>query len=126
MNLNKVLLIGNITNTPELKYTPRGVAVLEFGFALNRHYKQGDEWKTEKCFLDISLWGKRAETCSEMLRKGSLLLVHGRLRFTRWTTQHNEKRSKLDVVAEDIQVISGKAEAEKVASAIKSGDTPPF
>ncbi len=121
-----MLLIGNITNTPELKYTPYGVAVLEFGFALNRHYKQANEWKTEKCFLDITLWGKRAEVGKGSLKKGLLLFVHGRLRFSRWTTQNNEKRSKLDVIAEDFQILSNKAEAEQALSSVKRGDIPPF
>ncbi|MBF0273912.1 MAG: single-stranded DNA-binding protein [Nitrospinae bacterium] len=102
MNLNKVMLIGNLTRDPELKYTPSGTAVATFGIAVNRKYKQGDEWKEEVCFVDITVWSRAAENCAEYLKKGSAAFIEGRLRFSSWESD-GKKRSKLEVVADSVQ-----------------------
>jgi len=104
-NLNKVFLLGNLTRDPELRFTANGSAVAGFGFAANRRYKQNDEWKEEVCFIDITVWGKLAELCSEYLNKGSSAYVEGRLNFRSWETEQGQKRSKYEVVANNVQFL---------------------
>lgn len=104
--VNKVFLLGNLTRDPELRYTANGFAVAGFGIAVNRKYKQDNEWKEEACFIDITVWGKQAESCSEYLHKGSSAFIEGRLNFRSWETEQGQKRSKLEVVATNIQFLS--------------------
>ena len=104
--VNKVFLLGNLTRDPELRYTANGAAVAGFGIAVNRKYKQDNEWKEEVCFIDITVWGKQAESCSEYLHKGSSAFVEGRLNFRSWETEQGQKRSKLEVVATNVQFLS--------------------
>ena len=101
-SFNKVMLIGNLTRDPELTHTASGAAVASFGLAVNRKYKQGDEWKEDVCFVDITTWGNLAENCSKYLSKGRLVFVEGRLNFGSWE-KDGEKRNKLDVVASLVQ-----------------------
>jgi single-strand DNA-binding protein len=103
-SFNKVLLMGNLTRDPELRYTPSGAAVASFGLAVNRKYKQGEEWKEEVCFVDITVWGKQAENCAEYLHKGSGVFIEGRLHFHSWESD-GQKRNKLDVVANVVQFL---------------------
>lgn len=108
-NLNKVLLIGNLTRNPELKYTPSGSAVCDFGIATNRTYTSNNEKKEEVCFVDISVWGKQAESCSQYLQKGSPVFIEGRLKLDQWLDKDTQKqRSRLTVVAERVQFLSSK------------------
>lgn len=104
-SLNKVILIGNLTRDPELRYTPSGTAMAKLGLATNRKYKQGDEWKEEVTFVDITVWGRQAETSSEYLSKGRPVLIEGRLQYSQWETDDGQKRSKLEVVAERVQFL---------------------
>jgi single-strand DNA-binding protein len=106
-NLNKVLLIGNLTRDPELRYTPSGTAVGEMGLAINRRYKDrnSDEWREEVCYVDITVWGRRGEVCCEYLSKGRPVFVEGRLQLDSWETQEGQKRSKLRVVADNVQFL---------------------
>ncbi len=101
-NLNKVMLIGNLTRDPDLKYTPNGTAVTEFGIAVNRNYKQGEEWKKDVCYIDITVWGRQAVNCGEYLSKGSQVFLEGRLRYNSWEDKEGKKRNKLDVVADNV------------------------
>ena len=101
-SVNKVVLIGNLTRDPELTHTASGAAVASFGLAVNRKYKQGDEWKEDVCFVDITTWGNQAENSSKYLSKGSPVFVEGRLNFGSWE-KDGEKRNKLDVVASLVQ-----------------------
>lgn len=106
-NLNKVFLIGNLTRDPELRYTPSGAPLAKFGLATNRKFKSGDEWKEEVCFVDITVWGKQAENCSEYLSKGRSVCIEGRLSFSSWETDDGQKRSKLEVVGERVIFLGG-------------------
>ncbi len=106
-SLNKVILIGNLTRDPELRYLPSGAAICKFGLAINRKFKQGDEWKEEVCFVDITVWGKQGESCSEYLSKGRSVCVEGRLTFSTWDSDDGKKRSKLDVTAEKVVFLGG-------------------
>jgi single-strand DNA-binding protein len=106
--LNKVFLAGNLTKDPELRYIQTGTAFAELRLAVNRKYKAGNgEWKEEVTYVTVETWGKDAEACGERLRKGSPVLVEGRLRLNEWTSQDGEKRSMLQVVSERIQFLSG-------------------
>lgn len=107
-SLNKVILIGNLTRDPELRYTPSGVAVAKFGLAMNDRYKSGDEWKERPVFVDITVWGKQAENCSEYLNKGRSVCVDGRLSYSTWETDEGQKRSKVEVVAERVVFLGGR------------------
>lgn len=103
-SLNKVFLMGNLTRDPELRYTPSGMAVCKLGLAVGRRYrdKNSNEMKEETCFVDITVWGKTGENCSQYLAKGRPVLIEGRLRYSTWETE-GQKRSKLEVVAENVQ-----------------------
>jgi single-strand DNA-binding protein len=104
---NKVILLGNLTRDPEVKYLPSGTAVANFGLATNRVWndRQTGEQKSEVCFVDISAFGRSAEICGEYLQKGRPVLIEGRLRFNSWETEDGQKRSKLDVVAENVRLL---------------------
>jgi single-strand DNA-binding protein len=105
-SLNKVLLIGNLTRDPELRYTQSGSAVCELGMAINRTYMSNNEKKEDVCFVDVNVWGRQAESCSRYLKKGSPLFVEGRLNFDQWNDKETGKtRSKLRVVAERTQFL---------------------
>ena len=99
---NKVILIGHLTRNPELRYTPSGTPDATVGFATNRRFKQGDELKEEVLFIDIVTFGKQAENAAKYLAKGSKVTIDGRLQQRRWETEAGEKRSKHEVVAEQI------------------------
>lgn len=105
VSFNKVILIGNLTKDPEIRYTPSGTAVANFGLAVNRRYKQGDEVKEEVCFIDIVVFGKQAENSGQYLSKGQGVIVDGRLQQRRWETDDGQKRSKHEVVAESIRFL---------------------
>ncbi len=110
-NLNMVLLIGNLTRDPELRYIPSGTAVANFGLATNRIYTTQDgERKEEVCFVEIVVWSKTAENCANYLSKGSPVFIEGRLQFDSWETEDGQKRSKLKVVANRVQFLSGRRE----------------
>ena len=105
-SLNKVFLIGNLTRDPELRYVPSGSAVATFTIAVNRVYKtQTGEKKEQASFIRIVVWGRRAEVCGEYLSKGSPLFVEGRLQSREWEAQDGQKRSTLEVVADNIQFL---------------------
>ncbi len=110
-SLNKVLLIGNLTRDPELRYLTGGnSAVCEFGIAINRRFMQASgQEKDETCFLEIVVWGKQAETCSRFLQKGSSVFIEGRLVYDQWTEKDTQKkRSRVRVTAERVQFLSGR------------------
>ncbi len=104
-NLNKVFLIGRLTRDPELRYTQGGQAVANFGLAVNRDFPTKEGRKEDTCFVNLIVWGKRAEVCAEYMKKGGLIFVEGRLQFRKWETQEKEKRSTMEVVVEDFQFL---------------------
>ncbi len=106
-SLNRVLLMGNLTRDPELRYTPGGAAVCEFSIAINRSYtsKTGEK-KDEVTYLDIVAWARQAEICAEYLKKGRPVFVEGRLTQDRWE-QDGQKRSRIRVTADRVQFLGG-------------------
>lgn len=105
-SLNKVFLIGNLTKDPELKFVPSGQAVANLRLAVNRKYKAANgEFKDEVTYIGVEVWGKDAERAGEYLKKGSPLLVEGRLKLREWTGTDGNKRSVLEVVCERWQFL---------------------
>lgn len=106
-SLNKVLLMGNLTRPPELRYTPSGAAVADMRLAVSRNYTtQSGEKRDETAFLTVIAWGKTAENCSEYLDKGSQILVEGRIQTRDWEGKDGQKRSATEIVAERVQFLS--------------------
>jgi single-strand DNA-binding protein len=120
---NKVILVGNLTRDPELRYTPQGTTVCNFGLAVNRRYKQGDETKEEVTFINIVVFGRQADTSGQYLSKGSPVLIEGRLRENRWETEEGQKRSRHEVIAENVRFLPKKQTSD--AGYSSGGDMPP-
>lgn len=107
-NLNKVMLIGNLTRDPELKYTPGQQAVCEVGLAVNRKYRTKDgEDREETTFVDCEAWGKQAEVIKQYMSKGRPIFIEGRLKLDTWEDKEGGKRSKMRVVIENFQFLGG-------------------
>ena len=105
-SLNKVFLLGNLTRDPDLRYTPSGSAVCEFGLAVSRRFSANGADQEEVCFVDIIVWSKQAENCKQYLSKGSPALIEGRLQFDQWEDRNGGgKRSRLRVLAERVQFV---------------------
>ena len=138
-NLNKVLLIGNLTRDPQLTYLPSQTPVVEFGLAINRRWTAQDGAKREEtCFVDCRCFGRQAETLNKYVRKGNPLFVEGRLQLDTWTSQEGQRRSKHRVTVETFQFLgspnratqgpstdtghAGEAESQQFES---SQDVPP-
>ncbi|MBN2453003.1 MAG: single-stranded DNA-binding protein [Candidatus Omnitrophica bacterium] len=116
-SLNRVLLIGNLTRDPELRYIPSGSAVATFTIAVNRVYTTpAGEKKEQVSFIRIVVWGRRAEVCGEYLSKGSPVFVEGRLQSRDWQTQDGQKRNTVEVIADNVQFLrSGDRKSPAVA-----------
>ena len=129
-SFNKVLLMGNLTRDPELRYTSGGTAVASFGLAVNRKFKQGEEWKDEVCFVDITVWAKQGENCAEYLNKGSQAFIEGRLNYQTWEDkQSGQQRSKLEVVANNVQFLTKQGDKKDMgsgSSTVTEDDDVPF
>ncbi len=111
--LNKVFIIGNLTRDPELRVTPKGTAICQFGIAVNRQFKdESGATRDETTFIDVEAWGKQGELVSKYLSKGSLAMVEGRLKLDQWEDkQSGQKRSKLKVVLDNVQFLSSRGSA---------------
>lgn len=126
-NLNKVMLIGNLTRDPELRYTPKGTAVAEFGLAINRvWYNEQKQKQEETTFVDCTLWSRQAEIAQQYLTKGSPVYIEGRLSLDTWDDKATgQKRSKLKVVGEAIQLLGSKNHAAGPAPSAHGSAAPP-
>jgi single-strand DNA-binding protein len=122
LNYNKVIIAGNLTKDPELRYLPSGTAVANMRLATTRRYrgKSGD-MVDEVCFVDVQVFGRQAETSGEYLKRGSNILVEGRLRLNEWETDQG-KRSRIVVVGERIQFISPKEDAAPASDPSKESE----
>jgi len=112
-SLNKVMLMGNVTRDPEVRYTPKGSAVTDIGLAVNRSYTTNEgERREDTTFVDITFWGRQAEVLGEYIRKGRPLYVEGRLNLDSWEDkQSGQQRSRLKVIGENFQFLGGRDEA---------------
>ncbi len=104
---NRVVLLGNLTRDPELRYIPSGMAVSDIGLAVNDRVKRNDQWVEEATFVEITLWGRTAEVANEYLSKGSAVLIEGRLKLDTWE-KDGQKHSKLKVVGERMQMVGSR------------------
>ncbi|MEM6821655.1 MAG: single-stranded DNA-binding protein [Verrucomicrobiota bacterium] len=105
-SFNKVMLIGNLTRDPEVRHTPKGTPVGDFGLAMNMTYRTQDgSDKEEVCYVDVVVWGRQAETCKDYLSKGRQVFIEGRLQLDQWESPQGEKRSRLRVRAEKVQFL---------------------
>ena len=116
VSYNKVILIGNLTKDPEIRYTPSGTPVANFRLAVNHRFKQGDEFREDVCFIDIVVFGKQAENCGQYLNKGSSVIVDGRLQERRWETEERQKRSKHEIVAQTVRFFPKRTDSAKQGS----------
>jgi len=111
-NLNKVMLMGNLTRDPELRYTPNGTAVADLGLAINRKRKGKDgDWVEETTFVTVTAWGRQAEIVNEYFSKGRPIYIEGRLQLDEWTSPEGQKRSKLKVVLESFEFLSSRGDS---------------
>ena len=106
-SFNRVILVGNLTRDPELRYIPSGTAVSEIGLAVNDRVKRGEQWVDETTFVDVTMWGRTAEVANEYLSKGAPVLIEGRLKLDSWE-KDGQKRSKLRVVCEKMQMLGSR------------------
>jgi len=107
-SFNKVMLMGNLTRDPVLEFVgDNSDAVVNFGLAINRKVKHGDEWKDDVCFVDITVWGKQGENCAEYLSKGRPAFIEGYLKFSTWESE-GQKKNKLEVVANTVQFLGSR------------------
>src|SRR5450432_4914347 len=111
---NKVFLLGNLTRDPEVRYTPKGSAVADLGIAVNRQYTlDTGEKREEVTYVDVTFWGRTAEVAGEYLKKGRSVFIEGRLQMDTWDDkQTGQKRSKLKVVAEGMQLLGSRPDSE--------------
>lgn len=115
-SFNKVILLGNLTRDPQVRYTPGGTAVAEIGLAVNRSWfdKQSNSRREETTFVDVTLWGRQAEVAGEYLSKGRPVLIEGRLQLDTWDDRETgQKRSKLKVVGENMTMLSGRGDSPR-------------
>lgn len=130
LEMNKVMLIGNLTRDPEGKTTQSGMELAKFGIAVNRSWKdkQSDEWKEETTFVEIDVWGKTAVFVMKYFRKGLRVYIEGSLRFNEWEADDGSKRNKLSVTAQKVKFALPKAEnkaQQAPAPASIPGQAPP-
>ena len=125
-SFNKVILAGNLTRDPELRYTPKGTAVARIGLACNRKWKsETGEMKEEVTFVDVDAFGKSAETIGQYLKKGRPILIEGRLRYDTWEDkQTGQKRSRLRVIGENLQLLGNKEDGGTPIPSKQSTERP--
>ena len=116
VSFNKVILMGNLTKDPEIRYTPSGTAVGNFRLAVNHKYKQGEDFREEVCFIDVVVFGKQAETCGQYLNKGQSVIIDGRLQERRWETEDGQKRSKHEVVGQSVRFMPKRGDSSGAVS----------
>ena len=121
---NKVILIGNLTKDPELRYTPQGTPVCTMRLASTTKFKSGDSMKDETLFINVVVWGKQGETVAQHLSKGRSVLVEGRLQERRWETEGQQK-SRFEVVAQGVRFLGGRREEEGARESASAEDFPP-
>lgn len=120
---NTVTLVGNVTRDPEIRFTTGGRGVASFGLAVNRRYQSNGEWQEQTSFFDVVAWGTLGENAAASLGKGTRVVVYGRLEQRSWETENGEKRSKVEVIADELgpSLRWAKAEIEKISRSTEGG-----
>lgn len=124
-DINNVVIVGRLTRDAELKYTTGGTAVSKLGIAVNKRKKQGDEWKEEASFFDVTLWGKMAEGLNQYLVKGKQIAIEGELELERWE-KDGQNHSKVTITASNVQLLGGgqAGQAANVPAGFPTGGQP--
>ncbi len=121
---NKVIMVGNLTADPELRYTAQGTPVANLRIAINSKFKSGEEFKEETLFIDVTVWGKQGESCSQYLSKGRQILVEGRLQERSWESD-GQKRSKMEIVANNVKFLGRRDEGSSGGGGKSYSGAPP-
>ena len=123
MSINRVIVSGNLTRDPELRYSQGGTPILAMGVAVNDRAKnpQTGEWEDRPNFVDLTMFGTRAEKVAPYLQKGSKVAVEGKLRWSQWQAKDGSKRSKLEVVVDEIEFMSRDGEVSRTAAPVDGG-----
>ncbi len=121
---NRIILIGNLTKDPDVRYTPGGTPVTTLSIAVNSRYKQADEIKEDVLFIDAVVFGKQAESCGQYLSKGNPVLVEGRLRERRWEYE-GQKKSKFEVMANNVRFMPRREQRQPAAGSNQHDMMPP-
>ena len=123
---NKIILVGNLTRDIELRYSQAGMGIANTAIATSHKFTQNGEKKEEVCFVDITFFGRSAEVANQYLRKGSKILVEGRLKLDSWVDQNGQKRSKHSVVVETMKMLDGKGDNQSSNNANTQGNQPAY
>jgi single-strand DNA-binding protein len=110
MNINRVVLTGNLTRDPELRSTGGGLAVCKLGIAVNTRRKNGDTWEEKPNYFRVTVFGKQGENCAQYLKKGRPVAIDGRLEWSTWETE-GQKRESIDIIADSVQFLGGRDDA---------------
>ena len=113
-NINRVVLVGNLTKDPELRHTPSGTAVCKLRLAVNTRQKDGQtgEWGDKPNYFDVTVWGNQGESCAQYLAKGRPVGVDGRLDWREWEAQDGSKRQAVEIIADSVQFLGSRADGE--------------
>ena len=122
---NKIILVGNLTRDVELRYTQSGSAIASAGLATSRKFTSNGEKKEEVCFVDVTFFGRSGEVANQYLRKGSKILVEGRLKLDNWQDQNGQKRSKHGVIVESMQMLDSKEQNQRAEGYDNQGQQQP-
>lgn len=122
MSINRVVLTGNLTHEPQIRRTANGMAILNFGIAVNdrRKNQQTGEWEDYANFIDCTMFGTRAESVSRFLTKGTKVGIEGKLHYSTWTAKDGSKRSKLDVTVDDLELLTPRNQAPATQAPIEA------
>ena len=122
MNINRVVLTGNLTRDPELKSTPGGVTVCKLGIAVNGRRKVGDQWEDKANYFRVTVFGRQADSCNQYLKKGRPVAIDGRLEWSQWEND-GQKRESVDIIADTVQFLGGRDDAGN-GNGFSSGTAP--
>ncbi len=115
-NINRVVLVGNLTRDPELRHTPSGTPVCSLRLAVNTRRKdESGQWTDKPNYFDVTVWGQQGENCAQYLAKGRPVAIDGRLEWREWEAQDGSKRQAVEVVADSVQFLGGRPESEGAA-----------
>jgi single-strand DNA-binding protein len=110
MNINRVVLTGNLTRDPEISATPGGLSICKLGIAVNTRRKSGDQWEEKPNFFRVTVFGRQAESCGQYLKKGRAVAIDGRLEWSQWE-RDGQKRESVDIIADTVQFLGGREDA---------------
>jgi single-strand DNA-binding protein len=122
-NINRVVLVGNLTRDPELRHTPSGMAVCSLRLAVNTRRKDAasGEWTEKPNYFDVTVWGNQGENCAQYLSKGRPVAVDGRLEWREWDAQDGTKRQAVEIIADSVQFLGGRGEGEGQPQFVPAG-----